>query len=117
MVFLDNIFAINQSFYVFELLGPSHFVMSRLYSIQSPQLYFSPNRLMKCIDICPFVRLQTHDSGGLGEPKYERLVEIAAYGKRNSSRCIFAYNTEVTQLEVLELLRAWPADAEGNTWT
>jgi len=72
-----------------------------------------------------------------GEPKRERLVEIVAYGESDPSRGRFAYNTPVArgllglepgdesegpgrkttaQLEVVELLQAWPAEASGDAW-
>jgi len=72
-----------------------------------------------------------------GEPQRERLVEIVAYGESDPSRGRFAYSTPVArallglepgdesegpgrkttaQLEVVELLQAWPAEASGDAW-
>ncbi len=74
----------------------------------------------------------------LREPNRDRLVEIVAYGESDPSRGRFAYYTpvaceelwlescdecggpeghKVARLEMVELLRACPAEAEADAWS
>ncbi len=66
--------------------------------------------------ILPSTQKAKHSDQVTTKSRRERLVEIVAYRESYPSRGGFTCNTPVAQLEVVELLQARPAEAEGHAW-